>query len=344
MSGQLARVMVTGGAGYIGSQTCKALAAHGYTPVTYDNLSEGNQWAVQWGPFERGDILDAKRLREVMKAYEPVAIVHFAALALVGESVVDPARYYQNNTVGSITLFEAARSCGVPHIVLSSTCAIYGKPERLPISEHDPQNPVNPYGASKLAVERILLDYDAAYRMKSAILRYFNAAGADPDGSVGEERIHETHLIPLALDAILGRRPPLKIFGDDYPTPDGTAIRDYVHVADLAQAHVAALEILQAKDTSLVCNLGTGHGSSVREVLSIIEQLTGRSVPKEFAPRRAGDPPELVAECARMKGILGLDPDKLQSLESMIETAWAWRVSRGLACAVSGRTYYERQR
>jgi UDP-arabinose 4-epimerase len=323
-------VLVTGGAGYIGSHACKALAAASYRPVTYDNLSIGNRWAVRWGPLERGDILDAARLHEVFRAHRPVGVMHFAALALVGESMQEPALYYRTNVTGAVALVDAARIHDVPAFVFSSTCAVYGTPEAMPIAEETPPRPINPYGASKLMVERILDDYDMAYGLRHVALRYFNAAGADPDGEIGEARDVETHLVPLALDAALGRRPPLKVFGDDYPTPDGTAIRDYIHVSDLAEAHVRALDRLLAGGPSLKLNLGTGHGYSVREVLDAAAAIAGRPVPHQVAPRRPGDPPELVADPRAAFALLGQDLTRRSDLATIIETAWAWhaRVAR----------------
>ena len=230
-------VLVTGGAGYIGSHACKALSQAGYLPVTYDNLVYGHEWAAKWGPLEQGDILDRARLEEVMNRYSPKAVMHFAAFAYVGESVTDPGKYYRNNVLGSLTLLEAMRGHDVRHLVFSSTCATYGIPDSLPIQENAPQNPINPYGASKLFVERMLKDFEAAHGISSIALRYFNAAGADPDNEIGESHDPETHLIPLVLDAASGRRSDVTIFGTDYPTPDGTCIRDYIHVSDLADAH-----------------------------------------------------------------------------------------------------------
>ena len=323
-SGGGCSVIVTGGAGYIGSHACKALAQAGYLPVTYDNLSIGNRWAVRWGPLERGDILDAARLNEVFKAHRPVAVLHFAALALVGESMTAPSLYYRTNVTGAVNLLDACRVHDVPAFVFSSTCAVYGMPECLPITEDSPPRPINPYGASKLMVERILDDYGMAYGLRSMALRYFNAAGADPDGEIGEARDVETHLVPLALDAVLGRRPPLKVLGDDYPTPDGTAIRDYIHVSDLAEAHVRALEALLAGGASRKLNLGTGAGYSVRQVLETVESVTGRSVPCEMAPRRPGDPPELVAAADAARDLLGSGLTRRSDLVSIIETAWRW--------------------
>lgn len=317
-------ILVTGGAGYIGSHTCKALAVAGYRPAVYDNLSTGNRWAVRWGPFEHGDILDTGRLHEIFLRYRPVGLIHFAATALVGESMRSPSIYYHTNVTGSINLLEACRLNQVPAVVFSSTCAIYGAPTSMPIREETPAFPINPYGASKLMVERVLDDYNAAYGLQYMALRYFNAAGADPDGDLGERRDVETHLVPLAIDAVLGRRPPLMVFGTDHPTPDGTAIRDYVHVCDLADAHVRALERLLSGDASRKLNLGTGRGYSVLEVLRTIADVSGKSVPHSLAPKRMGDPPELVADSAAARATLGNDLAARSSLERIVETAWAW--------------------
>jgi UDP-glucose-4-epimerase GalE len=319
-------VLVTGGAGYIGSHACKALAEAGFVPVVYDNLGIGNRWAVRWGPLEEGDILDGDRLAAVFAAYRPVAVMHFAALALVGESVTDPGKYYRNNVVGAINLLDAARGAGAV-FVFSSTCATYGIPERVPIDEDTPQQPINPYGTTKLMIEQALTDYGAAYGLRSASLRYFNAAGADPDGEIGEARAIETHLVPLMMEAILGRRPPLKVFGTDYPTPDGTAVRDYVHVTDLAAAHVRALRYLLGGGGSIALNLGTGRGHSVLEVIAAAEAGTGRRVPHDFGPRRAGDPPVLVADPRRSVAVLDLDLAGFRSLEEIVATAWRWHQS-----------------
>ena len=320
-----ARILVTGGAGYVGSHVAKALAGLGFEPVTYDNLSTGDRHLVQWGPFEFGDILDASRLHEVVARYQPEAIMHFAALALVGESVVDPARYWHANVTGTVNLLDVCRTHGITVVVLSSTCAVYGIPEQLPIVETSIPQPVNAYGASKLAAEHALVSYQHAYELRGARLRYFNAAGADPEGETGEMRVVETHLIPLALDAILGRRPPLKIMGSDYPTRDGTAIRDYVHVIDLAEAHVAALRHLRAGGDSFVANLGAGIGYSVREIVAAVERVTGRKVPCKWTERRPGDPPNLVADPDYATRLLGLDFELSRSLDFIIETAWRWR-------------------
>ncbi len=319
-------VIVTGGAGYIGSHACKALAGRGYEPVTYDNLSIGNRWAVRWGPLERGDIIDPCRLHEVFKKYRPVGVLHFAALALVGESMQAPALYYRTNVAGAQNVLDACRVHEVPAFVFSSTCAVYGVPEIVPIKEETPTLPINPYGASKLMVERILADYERAYGLRHMALRYFNAAGADPDGELGETRDVETHLVPLALDALLGRRPPLRIFGDDYPTPDGTAIRDYIHVSDLADAHVGALDLLLAGESSRRVNLGTGHGYSVRQILDAAAEVAGRAVPYEVAARRPGDPAELVADPRKALALLGRDLTRRSDLATIMRTAWAWHL------------------
>lgn len=315
-------IIVTGGAGYIGSHVCKGLAKAGFHPVTYDNLSTGNDWAVRWGPLEIGDLLDSARLHEVCKAYRPIAVMHFAASALVGESMREPARYYRNNVTGTLTLLDACRAHDIDSIVFSSSCAVYGIPDELPITEQAPKAPVNPYGASKLAAERVIADYAAAYGLRHATLRYFNAAGADIEGEIGEHRTVETHLIPLALDAVLGLRSPLQIMGTDYSTSDGTAVRDYVHVTDLTSAHVAALKLLLEGSRSFTANLGTGKGYSVREILTSIENVTGRTVPHSIAPRRPGDPPMLIAEpgpwTSRLKN------DSWYGIRTIIESAWQW--------------------
>lgn len=318
-------VIVTGGAGYIGSHTCKALAAAGYNPVTYDNLSLGNRWAVRWGPLEIGDIRDRARLAEVFRHYRPVGVLHFAALALVGESVLAPARYYDLNVHGAQCVFDTARFFDVGAVVFSSTCAVYGVPARLPITEDTPQVPINPYGASKLMAERLLRDYETAYGLRHVALRYFNAAGADPGGEIGERREVETHLIPLAVEACLGLGPALKILGADHPTADGTAVRDYIHVTDLAEAHAAGLALLLRGEGSEVLNLGTGRGVSVREVIAAIELAVGQPVPIVAAPRREGDPPCLVADATRAQKLFGPELVMRSNLGSIIDTALRWR-------------------
>lgn len=317
-------VLVTGGAGYIGSHACKALARAGYLPVVYDNLCYGHEWAVKWGPLECGDILDRRRLNEVLARYRPSVVMHFAALAYVGESVTDPGRYYRNNVVGSLTLLEAMRDLGISRIVFSSTCATYGLPQVLPLSENAPQCPISPYGASKLMVERMLSDFGKAHGFVSTTLRYFNAAGADLDHEIGEDHDPETHLIPLVLDAATGRRPHVAVLGTDYNTPDGTCIRDYIHVVDLANAHVAALQALEGETSSSAYNLGNGRGFSVREVIDAVERVTGFKVPIIESDRRTGDPPRLVSDASKAREKLGWQP-KIQDLDEIIRTAWAWQ-------------------
>jgi UDP-arabinose 4-epimerase len=317
-------ILVTGGAGYIGSHTCKALSRAGFTPVTYDNLVYGHEWAIKWGPFERGDILDAARLAKVIAAYRLAAVIHFAAFAYVGESVEDPAKYYRNNVVGTLSLLDAVRQGGVDKIVFSSTCATYGVPDTIPISEDASQSPINPYGASKLMIERILADYGAAYGLKSVALRYFNAAGADPDGELGEDHDPETHLIPLVLAVAAGRRPHITVFGNDYDTSDGTCIRDYIHVSDLADAHVLAMKGLEnGAPLRPAYNLGTGQGISVAEVIDVARKVTGRDIRVVNGPRRPGDPAALLANptCARTD--LAWAP-RHTAIDNMIQTAWRW--------------------
>jgi UDP-arabinose 4-epimerase len=321
-------VLVTGGAGYIGSHACKALSRAGYFPVTYDNLVYGHERAVRWGPLEQGDILDRARLDEVMNRYKPEAVMHFAAFAYVGESVADPGKYYRNNLIGSLTLLEAMRDHGSRRFVFSSTCATYGNPDSLPIRENAPQTPINPYGASKLFVERMLKDFEAAHDIRSIALRYFNAAGADPDNEIGESHDPETHLIPLLLDAASGRRPDVKIFGTDYPTPDGTCIRDYIHVSDLADAHVKALQALERSSPPSAYNLGNGRGFSVREVIDAVERVTGLKVPAPIGERRPGDPARLVSDASKACRELGWEP-RIAELDQIISTAWAWHQRSG---------------
>ena len=317
------KILVTGGAGYIGSHTCKALSRAGFTPVTYDNLVYGHEWAVKWGVLEKGDILDTSRLSRVIATYKPLAVIHFAAFAYVGESVENPAKYYRNNVVGTLSLLEAMHNNGVDKIVFSSTCATYGIPERVPIAEDTPQQPINPYGRSKLMIEQILADYGDAYGLKSVSLRYFNAAGADPEGELGECHDPETHLIPLVLDTAAGRRPNITVYGDDYDTPDGTCIRDYIHVSDLAEAHVCAMIGLGERKLERAYNLGTGSGNSVMDVIDAGRRLTNRNFTVLKGARRPGDPASLVADASRANRDLGWLP-KYTKIDDMIETAWAW--------------------
>jgi len=314
-------ILVVGGAGYIGSHVCKELQRSGYYPVCCDNLIYGHEWAVKWGPFEAGDIGDRNRLNQVFAAYRPLGVIHLAAFAYVGESIVQPAKYYVNNVAGTISLLEAMRENKVNKIVFSSTCAVYGIPDSVPITEKQPLNPVNPYGASKMMVERILRDYHHAYGLGFVALRYFNAAGADPEGDIGEVHNPETHLIPLALDAALGRS-ELVVFGNRYPTPDGTCIRDYIHVTDLARAHVLSLKLLDKKDSAGVSvNLGTGKGCSVAEIIRAGEAVTGRKIKHRIAPPREGDPPALIADPSQALNILNWKAE-YADIRQVIQHAW----------------------
>jgi UDP-glucose-4-epimerase GalE len=316
-------VLVTGGAGYIGSHAAKALAASGFVPVSYDNLIHGHRWAVKWGPFVEGDISDRAKLLDTIRRYDITAILHFAGFAYVGESTAHPERYFNNNVVGSLAVFDTAIEAGVRHIVFSSTCATYGIPEILPITENAPQFPVNPYGETKLVIERALRWYAAAHPLTYAALRYFNAAGADPDGELGEMHEPETHLIPLVLDAALGHK-TLEIFGGDYRTSDGTCVRDYIHVTDLANAHVLALQYLIQGGSSIGLNLGTGEGHTILDVIHSVQKVTGREVLHRFAARRPGDPPILIADPSLAERTLGWH-HRHSDLQSIIQTAWAWR-------------------
>ena len=316
-------MLVTGGGGYIGSHACKALEKAGYIPVTYDNLIYGHTWAVKWGPFEEGDILDRQRLDEVIHKYKPEAIMHFAAFAYVGESVENPGKYYRNNVAGSLTILEAMRDHGIRDIVFSSTCAVYGNPETIPISEDHPTMPINPYGFSKYAVERMLDDFSAVHDMRYVSLRYFNAAGADPDAEIGEDHDPETHLIPLVLDAAAGRSENVKIFGTDYDTPDGTCIRDYVHVSDLADAHVLALEYLKDTGKNDIFNLGNGDGFSVKDVIETAGKITGKEIRANESKKRLGDPAVLVGSSVKIQKVLGWQ-SQYAGIEKIIQTAWNW--------------------
>ncbi|MEW4454347.1 UDP-glucose 4-epimerase GalE [Bremerella sp. JC817] len=319
------RVLVVGGAGYIGSHTARKLAATGHDVVVYDNLSAGHRDAVSKLPLVEGDLLETDRLTATMQQHKIEAVIHFAAFALVGESVTNPAKYYQNNITGTLSLLDAMRAADVPRIVFSSTCATYGIPASSPIDESFPQSPVNPYGFTKLAIEHALQDYAHAYGMSFAALRYFNAAGASPDGDIGEDHTPESHLIPLVLQVALGQRKSISIFGDDYPTPDKTCIRDYIHVDDLADAHLAAMEQI-TPGNCLKLNLGTGRGVSVLEIIDACRDVTGHEIPTEMAPRREGDPPALVANPTQAHTILGWQPQYLDVRET-IETAWRWHQS-----------------
>ena len=319
----MTKILVTGGAGYIGSHACKVLNAAGYTPVTFDNLSTGWEEAVKFGPFEQGDLNDRTRLDEVFAAHEPAAVMHFAALSQVGESIREPGKYWHNNVSGSLNLFEAAVEAGCLNVVFSSTCATYGDQDNVVLDENSAQHPINAYGASKRAIEDILRDFEIAHGLRHVIFRYFNVAGGDPDAEVGEFHQPETHLVPLILDAIDGRRDALTIFGTDYDTPDGTCIRDYVHVMDLVDAHVLGLNWLQNGKASRVFNLGTGDGFSVREVIDQSNAVTNRAVPYEEGPRRAGDCTKLVSGSSRAATELGWSPQR-STMKDMIADAWRW--------------------
>lgn len=329
----MTRVLVTGGAGYVGSHACKALHQAGVTPVVFDNLSRGVRQAVRYGPLVEGDLCDRAALDAALAAHRPVAVLHFAALAYVGESVTQPLLYHRTNAVGTLTLLEAMAAAGVRTLVFSSTCATYGIPEHVPITEEHPQHPVNPYGASKLAAERMIADAAAAGLVQAVMLRYFNAAGADPAGEIGENHTPETHLIPLVLDAILGRIAQVQVNGDDYDTPDGTCVRDYIHVSDLADAHVRALRYLLDGGETVALNLGNGRGASVRDVIQTAERVTGRRAPVAVGPRRIGDPPVLIGDATRAREVLGWRPAR-GTLDLQIGDAWRWR-ERGAEGAAS---------
>ena len=315
-------VLVTGGAGYVGSHACKALAAAGFRPVSYDDLSTGHRWAVRWGPLVEGDIRDTPRLADAFAEHRPVAVLHFAAQAYVQQSVADPLGTYDVNVAGSLSLLRAVMAAGAPPLVFSSTCSLYGISEAALLDESSPVQPINPYGASKAMVERLLADL-APLGLRHAALRYFNAAGADPEGETGECHDPEPHLIPNVLRAALGSGPPVTLHGSDYPTPDGTCVRDYVHVADLASAHLLALRHLLAGGQSLTLNLGSGQGASVAELIAVAEQVTGRPVPRRVGPRRPGDPPRLVAGNAAARRVLGWAPQR-SDLATILRDAWAW--------------------
>jgi UDP-arabinose 4-epimerase len=317
-------VLVTGGAGFIGSHTCKALAAHGFLPVAFDDLSKGHAEFVRWGPLEQGDILDPAQLDAAFARHRPGAVIHFAALAYVGESVAAPLAYYRVNVEGLVNVVEAMLRHGTGTMVFSSSCATYGIPDALPIAESAPQRPINPYGRSKLFGEHILEDARAAAPLRVAMLRYFNAAGADPERELCERHDPETHLIPLAIDAATGHGPPVRIFGTDYPTADGTCERDFVHVTDLAWAHVAALRCLQDGSRALTLNLGTGNATSVHAVIDAVQRVTGLPVPVLSAARRPGDPPVLVADASLARKMIAFEP-RFSDLDAIVASAWRAR-------------------
>jgi UDP-glucose-4-epimerase GalE len=317
------KVLVTGGAGYIGSHTAKALARSGFDPVTLDNLSMGHEWAVRWGPLVRGDLSDRDFVQAAITFHRIEAVIHFAAYAYVGESIHAPRKYFQNNVSNTLNLLGAMLDAGVKRIVFSSTCATYGDPLAIPITEDHPQSPVNPYGESKLFVERVLRWYEKAYGLEWMALRYFNVAGADVDGEIGEDHDPETHLVPLAVQVALGLRPELLVFGVDYDTPDGTAVRDYVHVSDVAEAHVRALHYLIGGGRPVALNLGSEVGSSIREIVSAVERVSGRRVGTRDVARRAGDPAKLLADASHAVEILGWS-HPLSNPDAVVETAWRW--------------------
>ncbi|CAA7615432.1 UDP-glucose 4-epimerase [Candidatus Terasakiella magnetica] len=320
------KVLVTGGAGYVGSHTCKALAAAGFLPISLDNLTRGHRHAVRWGPLEQGDVRDGDFLKAVLAAHRPAAVLHFAALAYPAESVTRPDLYFDNNVVGTLTLLQALHAAGISRMIASSSCAVYGAAPTLPVSEDTPCLPITAYGASKLMMEQMQAEFSRAFGLRRFALRYFNAAGADPSGELGEDHDPELHLIPNALRVACGLRPHLDVHGEDYPTPDGTCIRDYLHVSDLADAHVAAMKALLDGSPGGVLNLGTGTGHSVRQVAAIVSTITGRPVPLRVGPRRPGDPPALVADATRAARIGIAYPRS--DMPTMIATAWAWMTRR----------------
>jgi UDP-glucose 4-epimerase len=326
----MTKVLVTGGAGYIGSHACKALARAGFEPVAFDNLSTGWAEAVKWGPLVRGDLIDRGSIDAALAEHRPIAVMHFAALSLVGESMQDPARYWRVNLGGALNLMEACAAAGVGQFVFSSTCATYGDQDGVLLTEATPQRPINAYGGSKLAIEAMVRDFGRAFGIGHVIFRYFNVAGADPEGEIGEQHRPETHLIPLLLEAVAGRRPALTLHGTDYPTPDGTCVRDYVHVTDLAEAHVLGLRrLLDGKGNGVFC-LGTGRGFSVREVIEASRLVTNREVPVVIGPRRAGDAATLVSSSSLAVQELGWEPRR-STLREMIGDAWAWAQRPGFA-------------
>lgn len=315
-------ILIVGGAGYIGSHVNKMLYVQGYKTLVLDNLVYGHQEFVKWGEFIEGDLADVNLLEEIFSKYDIEVVMHFSAYAYVGESVGNPAKYYQNNVVNTLNLLNAMIKHNVNYFIFSSTCATYGQPEKMPITEDNIQNPINPYGKSKLMVEKILEDYNKAYGLNYCALRYFNASGADIDGEIGEWHRPETHLIPLVLDVAIGKREYISVFGTDYETKDGTCIRDYIHVNDLADAHIRALQYIQKENKSLCCNLGNGKGYSVKEIIKMARSVTGKEIKAKFEAKRAGDPAELIGSNKKAEEILGWKPK--YDLKSIIETAWNW--------------------
>lgn len=316
-------ILVVGGAGYIGSYMCKYLSKNGYNPVVLDNLIYGHRQAVKWGPFFKGSMDDSDILDQIFSEYQIAAVMHFAAFCYVGESVLQPARYYRNNVANTLNLLEVMLKKRVSRFIFSSSCATYGEPVEIPITENHIQNPINPYGRSKLMVEKILEDFSNAYELEYVSLRYFNAAGADPDGELGEDHTPETHLIPLVLETALGKRETINIFGDDYPTEDGTCIRDYIHIDDLAQAHLLAMERLLNGLPGGCFNLGNGSGHSVMQLIETARKVTGKTIPFKVVDRRPGDPAVLIGSSEKATKALGWRP-RFPKLETIIETAWKW--------------------
>ena len=316
-------ILVVGGAGYIGSSMSKHLAKHGFTPIVLDNLVYGHKEAVKYGPFYEGSMSDRKLLDKLFADHPVSAVMHFAAYCYVGESATEPAKYYENNIANTLTLLEAMRQKEIDKFIFSSSCSIYGEPVEVPITEDHPKNPINPYGRTKLVVEQMLQDFESAYGLKTMSLRYFNAAGADPDGELGEDHDPETHLIPLVLKTALGQRTQVDIFGDDYPTADGTCVRDYIHIEDLCQAHMLALERLLSDSPGGAYNLGNEKGHSVKEVIDAARRISGKEIPAAVVNRRPGDPAVLVSSSEKATKDLGWKPE-YPDLETIVETAWAW--------------------
>ncbi len=330
------KVLVTGGAGYIGSQVCKLLHRAGFEPVTLDNLSKGKREAVRWGPLEVGDICDKEFVSKVIKTYRPIGVIHFAANTEVGDSVIHPEKFYQNNVVGTLRVLEAMVENDVRVIVFSSTCATYGDVVKMPINEETPQQPINPYGWSKLIDEQLLKDFRTAHQLRFTAFRYFNVAGADLDGELGEEHQPPCHVIPIIFDAVIGKTKEFSILGTDYPTPDGTGIRDYIHVVDLAEAHIKAFEFLLTHDEGLAINLGSGHGFSVKELIEHTEKITGKKVPFKNEPRRLGDAPTMVADSAKALKILGWKSQH-SDIDTILRTAWKWHQKLNQMATTSAR-------
>lgn len=316
-------ILVVGGAGYIGSQVCKSLSKKGYTPITFDNLSTGHHWAIKWGPFEHGCMSDHQKLSGILYKYDPLAIIHLAGYTNVRESSANPAKYYLNNVSGTIALLESIRNYAPIPVLFSSTCAVYDSRAEVSIQENAPLNPINPYGSSKLIIEKILEDFSNAYGTPYVSLRYFNAGGADPDGEIGEHHTPETHLIPLAIHTALGRLPALPIYGKDFSTEDGFAVRDYIHVLDLASAHIKALEYIVETNQNAIFNLGSGKGHSVLQVVNMVEKISGKKIPLKYLSRQLGDPSSLIANIETSEKTLQWRPS-YSDLESIIKTAWNW--------------------